>query len=184
MSACRSGPIFRKRADSMSAGTDDGHNPALWSDLPLAAQSRMPYVRFSGAGWSSPVARQAHNLKVVGSNPTPATKYLADNTAKNKKASVFGSGLFCCFGTLLAHSEPIGCPKGQQISTRIEVIPHTRRSARTLIQRTVIPIHSGTYLVWKRASVEASKNGYGCRCRYSSKARFINSSIVMSCSRA
>ena len=26
------------------------------------------------AGWSSPVARQAHNLKVVGSNPTPATK--------------------------------------------------------------------------------------------------------------
>ena len=28
---------------------------------------------FGGAGWSSPVARQAHNLKVVGSNPTPAT---------------------------------------------------------------------------------------------------------------
>src|SRR5262249_43036538 len=27
------------------------------------------------AGWSSPVARQAHNLKVVGSNPPPATKY-------------------------------------------------------------------------------------------------------------
>ena len=25
------------------------------------------------AGWSSPAARQAHNLKVVGSNPTPAT---------------------------------------------------------------------------------------------------------------
>jgi len=29
--------------------------------------------RAIGAGWSSPVARQAHNLKVVGSNPTPAT---------------------------------------------------------------------------------------------------------------
>ena len=29
---------------------------------------------YLGAGWSSPVARQAHNLKVVGSNPTPATK--------------------------------------------------------------------------------------------------------------
>src|SRR3954452_14325302 len=26
-----------------------------------------------GAGWSSPVARQAHNLKVAGSNPAPAT---------------------------------------------------------------------------------------------------------------
>src|SRR5439155_3556051 len=25
-------------------------------------------------GWSSPVARQAHNLKVIGSNPIPATK--------------------------------------------------------------------------------------------------------------
>ena len=30
--------------------------------------------KFFDAGWSSPVARQAHNLKVVGSNPTPATK--------------------------------------------------------------------------------------------------------------
>ncbi len=27
------------------------------------------------AGWSSPVARQAHNLKVIGSNPIPATKF-------------------------------------------------------------------------------------------------------------
>ena len=25
------------------------------------------------AGWSSLVAREAHNLEVVGSNPTPAT---------------------------------------------------------------------------------------------------------------
>ena len=36
--------------------------------------------RDGDAGWSSPVARQAHNLKVVGSNPTPATK----NTNKIK----------------------------------------------------------------------------------------------------
>ena len=28
----------------------------------------------TSAGWSSPVARQAHNLKVVSSNLTPATK--------------------------------------------------------------------------------------------------------------
>ena len=27
------------------------------------------------AGWSSQVARQAHNLKVAGSNPAPATKF-------------------------------------------------------------------------------------------------------------
>ena len=38
------------------------------------------------AGWSSPVARQAHNLKVVGSNPTPAT---------NKNPLAFGQGVFC-----------------------------------------------------------------------------------------
>ena len=30
-------------------------------------------ARHGAAGWSSPVARQAHNLKVAGSNPAPAT---------------------------------------------------------------------------------------------------------------
>ena len=34
-----------------------------------------------GAGWSSPVARQAHNLKVAGSNPVPATKHNTTNKA-------------------------------------------------------------------------------------------------------
>ena len=28
------------------------------------------------AGWSSPVARQAHNLKAAGSNPAPATSFV------------------------------------------------------------------------------------------------------------
>ena len=32
---------------------------------------------FRRAGWSSLVARQAHNLKVAGSNPAPATKFLS-----------------------------------------------------------------------------------------------------------
>ena len=31
------------------------------------------------AGWSSPVARQAHNLKAAGSNPAPATNLLITN---------------------------------------------------------------------------------------------------------
>ena len=31
-------------------------------------------IRLSDAGWSSPVARWAHNPKVAGSNPAPATK--------------------------------------------------------------------------------------------------------------
>jgi hypothetical protein len=38
------------------------------------------YPFFWNAGWSSPVARQAHNLKVVGSNPTPATNLPAQYT--------------------------------------------------------------------------------------------------------
>jgi hypothetical protein len=29
-----------------------------------------------GAGWSSMVARRAHNPKVVGSNPAPATNFI------------------------------------------------------------------------------------------------------------
>ena len=34
----------------------------------------MMRVLHSDAGWSSPVARWAHNPKVAGSNPAPATK--------------------------------------------------------------------------------------------------------------
>src|SRR3954452_22822781 len=34
---------------------------------------REPQATGHDAGWSSPVARQAHNLKVAGSNPAPAT---------------------------------------------------------------------------------------------------------------
>jgi hypothetical protein len=35
--------------------------------------SHTPFANANVAGWSSPVARQAHNLKVTGSNPVPAT---------------------------------------------------------------------------------------------------------------
>ena len=42
------------------------------------------------AGWSSSVARRAHNPKVVGSNPAPATKILRrDHTTS--KSSVISS---------------------------------------------------------------------------------------------
>ena len=33
------------------------------------------FIIFTIAGWSSLVARRAHNPKVVGSNPAPATKW-------------------------------------------------------------------------------------------------------------
>src|SRR5437764_8872308 len=45
------------------------HSPSLTSP----SRSAVDLIDPTNAGWSSPVARQAHNLKVVGSNPTPAT---------------------------------------------------------------------------------------------------------------
>ena len=44
-------------------------------------------LTLSSAGWSSPVARRAHNPKVVGSNPAPATKFMEARR-----------GLFLCGG--------------------------------------------------------------------------------------
>jgi hypothetical protein len=60
------------------------------------------------AGWSSPVARQAHNLKAAGSNPAPATT----ETCKSAQASRFTessstqpSRSFSCFNTLADHAK-------------------------------------------------------------------------------
>lgn len=44
-----------------------------------------------GAGWSSPVARQAHNLKVTGSNPVPATKHTNPPRPKARRVFSFGA---------------------------------------------------------------------------------------------
>src|SRR5262249_18479194 len=52
----------------------NGHSALLHSGSKCAGRSRASHF---DAGWSSPVARQAHNLKVVGSNPTPPTKQKA-----------------------------------------------------------------------------------------------------------
>jgi hypothetical protein len=69
----RSRPTASARSPSQEAsGQDRSASSGVRRDcfgtgLSKAAQ------RFN-AGWSSPVARQAHNLKVIGSNPIPATK--------------------------------------------------------------------------------------------------------------
>ena len=47
------------------------------SKAPLPHKRRFSF----DAGWSSPVARQAHNLKVAGSNPAPASRILRQNRA-------------------------------------------------------------------------------------------------------
>ena len=49
----------------------DAPNPQTYNARPILG----PIVGLKGAGWSSLVARRAHNPKVVGSNPAPATKH-------------------------------------------------------------------------------------------------------------
>src|SRR5690554_439776 len=73
---------FRRSATSAHCSTGAGGLPAAGSaakqkDCRLA---KTKFDRFhilciiGAAGWSSLVARRAHNPKVVGSNPTPATR--------------------------------------------------------------------------------------------------------------
>ena len=50
-------------------------NCSNWATNSLTAFSSICIVQLSDAGWSSMVARRAHNPKVVGSNPAPATKF-------------------------------------------------------------------------------------------------------------
>ena len=62
--------------------------PAARFGFPKRTEKRLPgciaQPCFGDAGWSSPVARQAHNLKVVGSNPTPATTKFNKNNGLTK----------------------------------------------------------------------------------------------------
>ena len=67
----------------------------------LTGQRRRSYL---GAGWSSPVARQAHNLKVAGSNPAPAT---------NIKPAIRRA--FCCPALLHASCCSTACRQWQPI---------------------------------------------------------------------
>ena len=46
---------------------------------------RYNIVQDSNAGWSSSVARRAHNPKVVGSNPAPATLFLCLELFQHRK---------------------------------------------------------------------------------------------------
>ena len=67
-----------------------------YHDSLIAVYQHNPHGRELGAGWSSPVARQAHNLKVAGSNPAPATKY-SKNSTVSSLASLRVCGAFLRF---------------------------------------------------------------------------------------
>ena len=51
-----------------------GRRQVFQSTLYLFVQHSHTHHTTPNAGWSSPVARQAHNLKVISSNLVPATK--------------------------------------------------------------------------------------------------------------
>ena len=83
--------------------------PSSWRGVEQPARRRsrpkkllpgMVNAHILGAGWSSPVARQAHNLKVVGSNPTPATKKTSEICQKTPHLVNAEWGVFLHF---LAH---------------------------------------------------------------------------------
>ncbi len=68
----------------------------LRSSVPFLSlnQNNLAFLLFVGhsdAGWSSLVARRAHNPKVVGSNPAPATKFFIKiSNTKSKRYPVAG----------------------------------------------------------------------------------------------
>ena len=72
------------------------------------------------AGWSSPVARWAHNPKVAGSNPVPATNLLGD-------VAQLGEHLICIQG--VAGSTPV--ISTSFLATRIPIFFILVRSAKT-----------------------------------------------------
>ena len=78
---------------SQDTGESVAARPAqhITKTIPSRRSELAPKAKHPGAGWSSPVARQAHNLKVTGSNPVPATKHQTDQKAPDPQRS----GAFC-----------------------------------------------------------------------------------------
>ena len=87
----RHGRVGRCLVFQLHEATQNGGSLTLQTGLPGGLR---PGFSFLGAGWSSPVARQAHNLKVVGSNPTPATKIT--NKSVIKKDAILRDCVFFC----------------------------------------------------------------------------------------
>ena len=91
----RPGRVGRRQACKIRMSSLDFHMDFERQSCMVVALVFCGALGFAGdAGWSSPVARQAHNLKVTGSNPVPATK-LTELIFLTFRAVHFGR-LFCC----------------------------------------------------------------------------------------
>ena len=72
------------------------------------------------AGWSSLVARQAHNLKAAGSNPAPATKFLEE----------------CCASSFsFVPKARLPCPNG---SARVCSASHKKIQRSSVVERSAV----------------------------------------------
>src|SRR5471032_3354407 len=80
------------RPSSSAHAALDQVNKAMNMTNMLHCNHRSPIIFF--AGWSSLAARRAHNPKVVGSNPTPATK---DSKSKARFSGLFSLVTLKCF---------------------------------------------------------------------------------------
>ena len=75
------------------------------------------------AGWSSPVARQAHNLKVVGSNPAPATSTVERPPRSTRGGRSLVSRL---------NAKPIAIENPPQKGERVRIINQMTEAHRVL----------------------------------------------------
>ena len=83
------------------------------------------------AGWSSTVARRAHNPKVAGSNPVPATKW-SRGVVVNMPACHAGDRRFDPVGTAISYKERTK----QVVSYFLFVLTKTNKDSQTILRTT------------------------------------------------
>ena len=84
--------------EKVTSARVDGRKSADIMCPPLSSLATEEFRRHD-AGWSSPVAREAHNLEVAGSNPVPAI--LDGRVESQPRAHPGKTGVFSCAGRLL-----------------------------------------------------------------------------------
>ena len=101
------------------------------------------------AGWSSPVARQAHNLKVVGSNPAPATNF------GQHAPRPFGQRGFFCFVPWPNAIRFAGCHIGKKTAVSALQSCNHRGFNRVDTKQAIDPDDAG---IGGRKGLESSPN--------------------------
>ncbi len=95
-----------------------------------------PYASgLNGAGWSSLVARRAHNPKVAGSNPAPATKTTKNpgiSPGSRRYGGRFEPGVLGCLRALFGLGATLGRTSLRSLPSRsVQIPPPLRKRRRT-----------------------------------------------------